>query len=239
MNAQQEFAQLVHQTSRAIDQQMENGIDSIYLPEGLESVLEMPQRPAAAPQQEGPATLKALYEAQCTCTKCSLGHLRRHFVFGAGNKSADVMFIGEAPGAEEDAKGLPFVGSAGQLLTKILDAIDFTRDEVYIANILKCRPPDNRDPLPDEIDACEPILREQIRLIQPRLICALGRVAAQALLKTTATLGRLRGRFHDYNGIKLLVTYHPSALLRNTSFKRPTWEDVKLLRQEYDRISGR
>ena len=147
-----------------------------------------------------------------------------------------MLFIGEAPGADEDAQGRPFVGAAGQLFTRILKAIDFSRDEVYIANILKCRPPNNRDPKPDEIAACEPILREQIRLIQPILICALGRIAAQALLQTTMSLGRLRGRFHDYHGIKLMVTYHPSALLRNPAYKRPTWEDVQLLRREYDKM---
>lgn len=234
MNARQELARLVRQTARALVQQSEYGIDSSFLPGDLESMLVIPERIST----RGADTLQALYETHCTCTKCDLGHRRRHFVFGYGNEQADVMFIGEAPGAEEDAQGLPFVGPAGQLLDKILQAIHFTRDEVYIANIVKCRPPNNRDPQPDEIAACEPILREQIRLVQPRLICALGRVAGQALLKTTASLGRLRGRFHDYHGARLLVTYHPSALLRNPSFKRPTWEDVQMLRREYDRIKG-
>ena len=160
---------------------------------------------------------------------------RKNFVF-AGNENADVMFVGEAPGAHEDEQGQPFVGAAGKLLTRILNAIDFTRDEVYITNILKCRPPNNRDPRPEEIDACDVILKEQIRLVQPRLICALGRVAAQALLKRNSSIRTLRGRFHDCNGVKLLVTYHPSGLLHNPAYKRPTWEDVQMLRKEYDRI---
>jgi DNA polymerase len=147
------------------------------------------------------------------------------------------MFIGEAPGRDEDQQGKPFVGRAGQLLTKIIEAIQFQREDVFIANILKCRPPDNRDPQPEEAEACLPYLGIQIQLIQPKIICALGRVAAQTLLQTTTPLGKLRGRFHDFHGTKLIVTYHPAALLRNPNFKRPTWEDVQLLRKEYDRLS--
>lgn len=236
MNARQRLAHLIRQTARAVAQQADMGIDTVYLPEGLDPVVRVPQPAPVEASAGGAATLEALYATHCTCTKCRLGHTRRHFVFGAGNPHADVMFIGEAPGAEEDARGQPFVGAAGQLLGKILKAIGFERDEVYIANILKCRPPNNRDPQPDEIAACEPILQEQIRRVQPKIICALGRIAGQTLLKTPASLGRLRGKFHDYHGIKLLVTYHPSALLRNPSFKRPTWEDVQMLRREYDRL---
>ena len=191
---------------------------------------------AQAVQTSQVASLEALYAKYHQCTACALGFKRKHFVFGTGNEHADVMFVGEAPGAQEDEQGQPFVGQAGKLLTRILNAIDFTRDEVYITNILKCRPPNNRDPMPEEIDACDAILKEQIRLIRPRLICALGRVAAQALLKKNSSIRALRGRFHDYQGIKLLVTYHPSGLLRNAAYKRPTWEDVQLLRKEYDRI---
>lgn len=233
MDARQELAQLIRLTARAVAQQTAEGIESVFVLGGLDALLPIPPTMAPTPPV---SALQALYDANCTCTKCPLGHTRRHFVFGSGNEHADVMFIGEAPGAEEDLQGTPFVGPAGQLLTKILHAIRFTRDDVYIANILKCRPPNNREPLPDEIVACEPILREQIRLIQPRLICALGRVAGQALLRTTAPLGRLRGKFHEYQGIKLLVTYHPAALLRNPELKRPTWEDMQMLRREYDRM---
>ncbi|MBI4552329.1 MAG: uracil-DNA glycosylase [Candidatus Latescibacteria bacterium] len=240
MDARHELAELVRLTVRAVAQQKDNGIESVRLPDDLTALFTDPRAvtpPAASPAPRSDATsLQALYDANCTCTKCPLGHTRRHFVFGSGNEHAEVMFIGEAPGAEEDAQGLPFVGAAGQLLTKILEAIKFNRDEVYIANIVKCRPPNNREPRPEEMAACEPILREQIRLIQPKLICALGRVAGQALLRTTAPLGRLRGTFHDYHGIKVLVTYHPAALLRDPSLKRPTWEDVQKLRREYDQL---
>ena len=179
-------------------------------------------------------TLTDFYQQIKDCKKCHLCKTRTNFVFGVGSQTAKVMFIGEAPGREEDLQGEPFVGKAGQLLDKILVAINFTRDKVYIANILKCRPPENRDPLPDEIEMCEPYLLEQIRIIQPKIICALGRISAQALLKTKQTLGQLRGKFHDYNGIKFLATYHPAALLRYPQYKRATWEDVKLLRKEYD-----
>ncbi len=181
-------------------------------------------------------TLTDFYQEIKDCKKCHLQHSRTNLVFGGGNQNAEVMFVGEAPGREEDLQGEPFVGRAGQLLDKILAAINFKRDEVYIANVLKCRPPENRDPLPDEIQMCEPHLLEQIRIIQPKIICALGRIAAQALLKTKAPLGQLRGKIHDYHGTKFLVTYHPAALLRYPQYKRPTWEDVKLLRREYDNL---
>ena len=179
-------------------------------------------------------TLTDFYQQIKNCKKCHLHRTRTNFVFGVGNQNAKVMFIGEAPGREEDLQGEPFVGRAGQLLDNILAAINFTRDEVYIANILKCRPPENRDPLPDEIEMCEPYLLEQIKIIQPKIICALGRISAQALLKTKQTLGQMRGKFHDYDGIKFLVTYHPAALLRYPQYKRATWDDVRLLRKEYD-----
>lgn len=148
-------------------------------------------------------------------------------VFGSGSPDADLMFIGEGPGAEEDRQGLPFVGPAGELLTKIIEAIDLTRDQVYIANIVKCRPPGNRDPLPDEVKECRGYLERQIDLVRPRAIVALGRVAAQTLLESELPLGRLRGRWHSVRGVPVRATYHPAALLRNASWKRPTWEDMK------------
>ncbi|HDL04819.1 MAG TPA: uracil-DNA glycosylase [candidate division Zixibacteria bacterium] len=171
-----------------------------------------------------------------TCQKCPLGATRSKFVYGVGNPNADVLFIGEAPGRDEDLQGVPFVGRAGQLLDRILAAINFTRDDIYIANILKCRPPNNRDPQPDEMKTCMPYLMEQIRLIKPKIICALGRISAQALLQTTTPLGKLRGQWHDFNGIPFIVTYHPAALLRFQSYKRDTWEDVKRLRAKYDEL---
>jgi len=179
-------------------------------------------------------SLNELYDAVCGCQRCSLGVTRNNFVFGEGNPAAGIMFIGEAPGAEEDARGKPFVGRAGQLLTRMIRAMKLSRDDVYIGNILKCRPPGNRDPKPDEIEMCEPILIRQIEIIKPQIICALGRVSGQTLLRTKATLGSLRGRVHDYHGVKCIVTYHPAALLRNPNWKRGTWEDLKLIRREYD-----
>lgn len=175
-----------------------------------------------------------------TCTKCRLGGLRTHFVFGSGNPDADVVVIGEAPGADEDKQGEPFVGRAGRLLTDILKAINFSREEIFICNILKCRPPDNRNPLPDEIKHCEPYLLKQLSLIKPKLILAVGTFAGQTFLRTKDSLGKMRGKFYTYKvsdmEIKVMVTYHPAALLRNPHWKRPTWEDVQMFRQEYDKI---
>ena len=159
-------------------------------------------------------------------------------MFGVGNPNAEVVLIGEAPGADEDAQGEPFVGRAGQLLNKILEAIHFKREEVYICNILKCRPPNNRDPLPEEVEQCEPYLWKQLELIKPKIILCLGRISAQVLLKTTDTLTKLRESVHDYRGIPLIVTYHPAALLRNPNWKRPAWEDVQKLRKMYDEMKG-
>ena len=146
------------------------------------------------------------------------------------------MFVGEAPGAEEDRRGEPFVGAAGQLLTKIIAAMGLGRADVYICNILKCRPPNNRDPQPNEIAECEPYLKRQIAIIQPKVICTLGRFAAQTLLRSSESMGRLRGQAHQYEGIPLVATYHPAALLRNPQWKRPTWEDVKKVRALYDDV---
>jgi uracil-DNA glycosylase len=175
-------------------------------------------------------------QAICECQKCPLGATRTNFVYGVGNPNADVMFVGEAPGRDEDLKGEPFIGRAGQLLDKILTAINFSRDQIYIANILKCRPPNNRDPQPDEMDMCTPYLLEQIDLIKPKIICSLGRIAAQNLLKTKTPLGKLRGMWHDYYGVPFMVTYHPAALLRFQSYKKDTWADVKMLRARYDEM---
>jgi len=170
------------------------------------------------------------------CMKCQLGAIRTKFVYGVGNADAGIMFIGEAPGRDEDLQGEPFVGRAGQLLDKILAAINFSREDVYIANMLKCRPPNNRDPLPEEMAVCFPYLAEQIRLIKPRIICALGRISGQALLQTGTPLGKLRKQWHDFNGVPFMVTYHPAALLRFPAYKRDVWEDVQMLRDKYDEL---
>ncbi len=166
------------------------------------------------------------------CTRCKLGGLgRRQVVFGVGNPRAALMFVGEAPGADEDAKGEPFVGRAGQLLTKIIEAINLRREDVYIANVIKCRPPGNRAPEPDEVATCEPFLLQQIDVIAPRVIVALGTHAAHALLGTDAPISRLRGRVHEFRGgIKLVPTFHPAFLLRSPDRKRDVWEDMKKVR---------
>lgn len=179
-------------------------------------------------------SLDALNQMICSCQKCPLGRTRLKFVFGVGNANADIVVIGEAPGADEDAKGEPFVGAAGQLLNKILSAVHLSREEVYICNILKCRPPGNRTPERAEVEQCEPYLIKQLELIGPRYILALGLTAANTLLKRKKKMGELRGQLHDYHGVGVIVTYHPAALLRNPQWKRSTWEDVQLLRRLYD-----
>jgi DNA polymerase len=179
-------------------------------------------------------TLKQLQLQVAVCTACSLHQTRTQTVFGVGNSSADWMFVGEAPGAEEDQQGEPFVGRAGQLLNAMLFALGLPRQQVYIANVLKCRPPNNRDPLPQETEACEPFLLQQIELIKPRIIVALGRHAAHSLLKTGDALGSLRGRTHDYHGTALIVTYHPAYLVRSPAEKRKAWDDLCLARSLVD-----
>jgi uracil-DNA glycosylase family 4 len=166
------------------------------------------------------------------CTRCKLhAQGRKQIVFGVGNPSADLMFVGEAPGADEDLQGIPFVGRAGQLLTRIIQAIDLKREDVYIANVIKCRPPGNRNPEQDEVETCEPFLFQQIDVIKPKVIVALGTFAARALLRTLDPISRLRGRVYEYRGAKLIPTFHPAYLLRNPASKRETWEDMKVVRE--------
>jgi len=172
------------------------------------------------------------------CMNCPLGETRTKFVFGTGNPNAKLMFIGEAPGRDEDLQGKPFVGRAGQLLDKILKSVNFTREEIFIANILKCRPPNNRDPLPSETEQCIPYLYKQIEMINPQIICCLGRISAQILFITKESLGKMRENDYKINDIKVFVTYHPAALLRSSKFKRPTWEDMKQLRRYYLKINN-
>jgi uracil-DNA glycosylase family 4 len=177
--------------------------------------------------------LKKVCHEMANCQLCSLGKIRNNLVFGDGNSHARIVFVGEAPGADEDEQGLPFVGRAGQLLTDIIvKGMKLARKDVYICNILKCRPPGNRNPLPDEISKCEPFLKKQLQIISPKIICALGTFAAQTLLKTDIPISALRGRFHSYEGIKLIPTYHPAYLLRNQSAKKPVWEDVQMIMKE-------
>lgn len=179
---------------------------------------------------EGLAALRA--EIGPACTRCKLHTLgRRQVVFGVGNPHARLMFVGEAPGEDEDKQGEPFVGRAGQLLTKIIEAIGMTREQVYIANVIKCRPPGNRNPEPDEVATCEPYLFQQIALIQPRVVVALGKFAAQSLLRSSEPITKLRGRVFEFRGAQLLPTFHPAYLLRNPPAKREVWEDMKKVRE--------
>lgn len=204
-------------------------------PENIEGTTALTERLVSItdPWVSAPS-LDSLNEMICTCQKCPLGQSRTKFVFGVGNMNADIVVIGEAPGADEDRTGEPFIGLAGQLLTKILAAIQLQRSDVFICNILKCRPPGNRTPERFEVEQCEPYLLKQLELIQPKFILALGLTAANTLLNRKARMGELRGTIHDYHGIKVIVTYHPAALLRNQQWKRPTWEDVQMLRRMYD-----
>jgi DNA polymerase len=179
-------------------------------------------------------SLDAIAEKVQKCTRCPLYSTATNGVPGEGNVNAGLVCVGEAPGANEDATGRPFVGQAGQLLTKILAAIDLKREEVFIVNVLKHRPPGNRNPRPEEVEACSPYLIRQLELIKPKVIVAFGTFAAQTLLQTKTPLGQLRGLVHRYHGTPLVVTYHPAALLRNPAWKRPTWDDVKLARQILD-----
>ena len=174
-------------------------------------------------------TLQDIRQELGDCHRCPLCQKRTHIVFGEGNPQARLAFVGEAPGADEDMQGRPFVGKAGQLLTKIIQAMGLTRQDVYICNILKCRPPSNRNPKPDEITTCEPFLVKQLQVIQPKVICALGTFAAHTLLKTEVPITILRGRFHTYQGIHLMPTYHPAYLLRNPGAKKKVWEDMQMI----------
>jgi uracil-DNA glycosylase family 4 len=186
--------------------------------------------------RRGSETLDEVRSALGDCTRCRLHEGRRNIVFGVGSSTADLMFIGEAPGMDEDRQGEPFVGKAGQLLTRMIAAMGLTRDEVYIANIIKCRPPRNRNPEPDEVRSCEPFLRRQVDAIAPRMIIALGNFAAKTLLGTTTGITRLRGQFQRYQGIPLMPTFHPAYLLRNPDGKKLAWGDLQQVMAEMDRL---
>ena len=193
---------------------------------GITALPAADQLPEKAPRSET-QTLAGVKKELGDCKKCKLHRTRKTIVFGEGNEKARLMFIGEGPGYDEDMQGRPFVGKAGQLLTKIIESINLSREEVYIANIIKCRPPQNRNPEPDEIENCNPFLMKQIRVIQPKIICALGTFSAQTLLKTDTKITALRGKLYDLEGIKVIPTYHPAFLLRNPERKRDVWEDMK------------
>jgi len=218
----------------------ELGLEGIDAPLGLS--VGVPAGGGGGELFEGPftqlATLDEIAATVAGCTRCPLYATATNAVPGEGNPDADLVCVGEAPGANEDETGRPFVGAAGQLLTKILAAIKLAREDVFIANVLKHRPPGNRNPKPDEVEACSPYLVRQLELIQPKVIVAFGTFAAQTLLNTKTPIGKLRGSVHRYYGIPLVVTYHPAALLRNPAWKRPTWEDVQLARRILDRLTA-
>jgi len=194
------------------------------------------QAPSSMPSGDGAARLAVVRAELGDCTRCKLSGGRSSIVFGVGNADAPLMFIGEGPGADEDRTGEPFVGAAGQLLTKMIEAMGFARGDVYICNIVKCRPPGNRNPEPDEIAACEPFLKAQVAAVRPRMIVCLGKFAAQTLLKSDAPISRMRGRMQAYEGIPLMPTFHPAFLLRNPSAKREVWADLQLVMAELDRL---
>ncbi len=217
---EQELLHLIHSLEDFLRCQQEQGV------EGL------PFRQRQSRPDKG-QRLQQIRSELGECTRCKLHRNRRHIVFGSGNPDAQLVFVGEGPGEEEDRQGKPFVGRAGQLLTKIINSINLSREEVYIANIIKCRPPQNRNPEPDEIRACEPFLVKQLDVIQPRIICALGTFAAQTLLETDERISRLRGKFIPYRTGKLIATFHPAYLLRNPQRKRDVWEDMKMIRRVF------
>ena len=204
--------------------------------------------PAMSPDRGAPRTaekgcgspgLLAVREQLGECTRCKLGAGRTNLVFGVGNPAAELMFVGEGPGEDEDRQGEPFVGRAGQLLTKMIGAMGYCREDVYIANVVKCRPPGNRNPEPDEIEACEPFLRTQIAAIRPKVVVALGKFAAQTLLRDTSPISRLRGRWFEYEGVRLMPTFHPAYLLRSPNEKGKAWEDLQHVMKELEKPIGK
>ena len=198
------------------------------------SHLDVGQATPSKPMIETRMTLDDIREDLGDCSRCKLSGSRTTIVFGSGNPDAKLMFIGEAPGSEEDRQGLPFVGRAGQLLTKIIESIGLQRDDIYICNVLKCRPPKNRNPEADEVETCSPFLRQQLEAVRPEIVCCLGTFAAQMMLGMKVPISKLRGRFHDIEGIRFIATFHPAYLLRNPGKKREVWNDMKQIRAALD-----
>ena len=225
-NPRAELREIVGEVRAYLEAQRELGVEQVDV--------QWPESPVASP----PLTLREVREELGECTRCKLHPHRTQIVFGVGDPKARLVFVGEAPGADEDAQGEPFVGRAGQLLTKIILAMGMQREDVYICNIIKCRPPGNRTPESEEILACSPFLLKQLQAIRPQFICALGGPATQTLLRTKEPISRLRGKFYDFQGIPLLPTYHPAFLLRNPYEKKTVWEDMKLLLREMERAAA-
>jgi len=222
-----ETGELIEYLRVYLEELRESGVDALpFAGDGPNAA------PAAADEAVGPSsapgeTLEEIRAELGDCCRCELGGSRKNLVFGVGNPHARIVFVGEAPGRDEDLQGEPFVGEAGQLLTKIIQAMGYERSDVYICNVLKCRPPGNRDPLPSEVEACASFMLRQVMAINPEAVVALGKFAAQTLLQSKEIISRLRGRFHDYHGIPLMPTFHPSALLRDPAKKREVWEDMQ------------
>ena len=219
------FGGLLENTIEYLKQQRDEGVEGVKLSEGTMQKLTALSKPGKGQSKE--AAMSALREEMGDCCRCGIGNDRTNLVFGVGSADAELVFIGEAPGADEDRLGEPFVGRAGKLLTKMIEKMGFSRSEIYIANILKCRPPDNRDPLPDEIANCEGFLLKQLDIIRPKVIVTLGKYASQTLLRTTTSITRLRGQLSEYHGIPLMPTFHPSYLLRNQTKRWDVWEDMQ------------
>jgi uracil-DNA glycosylase len=219
-----------------IQQQIDLGYKEIYLPLKSRETKPASAKALSIERFSESKSLEQLEKTLTNCQRCSLWKDANKLVFGTGNPDAEIMFVGEGPGADEDMQGKPFVGRAGKLLDKMLIDAGISRDEVYIANVVKHRPPGNRDPLPDEVEACEPYLHLQIKFIKPKIICALGRIAAQTLLQTKMTLGEMRKRWFDYQGTKLMVTYHPAAILRSMSYLEPSMEDLRKMLAELEKM---
>ena len=225
----EDLADIVALTRKFLEEELRRGTETVNVDPEIVARLSKTARPAGGKL----SPLELVEREALQCVKCVLHETRTNVVFGEGNPEARLLFVGEAPGGDEDVQGRPFVGRAGQLLTRIIESIDLTREQVYIANVLKCRPPKNRNPADDEIVCCLPYLVRQIEIIQPQIICALGAFAAQTLVGSTEGIGKLRGKFYDYHGIKLMPTYHPAACLRNPNNKKYVWEDMKRIREEY------
>jgi DNA polymerase len=214
------------------------GIDRVDLRRPSAAVVAAPVEVAVQPSEsvDTVETLESIRLDLGDCQRCKLAPKRTNIVFGSGNPNAELVFVGEAPGFDEDQQGLPFVGAAGQLLTKIIESTGVKREDTYICNILKCRPPDNRNPEPDEVLQCSPFLKRQLAAIKPKIVCALGKFAAQTLLQSADPISRLRGKFQDIDGMRVLATFHPAYLLRSPEKKREVWEDMKQIRAELFRL---
>jgi uracil-DNA glycosylase family 4 len=196
--------------------------------EGSASAIQAPSSPGKS--------LESIRTEIGDCQRCKLAPKRTNIVFGSGNPNAELVFVGEAPGYDEDQQGLPFVGRAGQLLTKIIESINLKREDVYICNVLKCRPPENRNPEPDEVASCNPFLKKQLATIRPKIVCCLGTFASQTVIQTASSISRLRGQFFDIDGMRVIATFHPAYLLRSPDKKREVWEDMKQIRAELFRL---